>query len=420
MKNKARVAVFSPVNPVKSGISDYCEEFLNILHRHLDFSLYLDDYQPEADFIKTNIPFFDSCQFEEHQHQNPYDHIIWHIGNSPCHNYIYPFLYKYPGIMVLHDSWLLGTRLHKAVENWEGDQFRAEMKMVYGEKGESAAEIILCGLHNQTFLRHFPLHELQVRSSLVTVVHDSWLAENIMKENPGSTAMRVPHRGPLPQIEGGAGSRVRAKLNISQETFLLGSFGFIGPEKRIAQLLKAFKWMNSRYPDSRFLLVGKAGEDIDIPALINEFNLADQVILAGRLPEKEYFEYMNACNLVSALRWPTHRESSAAINSALFYGIPVITSDLVHLSDYPEETLFRIPLCGEEKILRETLLRLAQVPQEAVRRGEAGKKHLEKNHSEEMVKDAWFKILETAADKMRKGMAPDRKFLPQHLQQLIF
>jgi hypothetical protein len=45
----------------------------------------------------------------------------------PLDSYMLSFLFKYPGLLVLHDACLMETRLAKAVENWEGDEFRAEM-----------------------------------------------------------------------------------------------------------------------------------------------------------------------------------------------------------------------------------------------------------------------------------------------------
>ena len=416
MSRKPRAAVFSPVNPVASGISDYCEEFLRLLQTHMDFSLYLDAYQPESEFVKANLQFFNAEEFPRHQQQNPYDHVFYHIGNSPYHNYIYPYLYQYPGIMVLHDAWLLGTRLHKAVENWEGDEFRAELKAAYGEKGDTIAEIILSGLHNQTFLRHFPMHELQVRASLLTVVHDSWLAEDIMVKNPGSTVMRVPHRGPQLPLDSDAGARVRQSLNLSPDTFLLGSFGFVGPEKRIDPLLKAFSWMHQRQPDSRCLIVGKAGDNIDLDEIIHRYELQGKVIITGRLPEKEYFEHICACDIISALRWPTHRESSAAINSALYYGKAVVSTDLAHLRDYPEDTLVRISPADEEKQLRGKLLELAMSPPLVQRIGAAGRKHLERQHSAAAVAHAWLAVIERSAILQKEGKIPDKSPLPQHLK----
>ena len=36
--------------------------------------------------------------------QHPYDLIVYQLGNDSCHDYMWPYLVRHPGLVVLHDG----------------------------------------------------------------------------------------------------------------------------------------------------------------------------------------------------------------------------------------------------------------------------------------------------------------------------
>ena len=406
---KPRIAVFSPVPPVPSGISEYCVRWLNLLKDDVEASLFLDDYESGAD---VPAAIHQAAEFENLHAEQPFDLVVHQIGNAPCHDYIYPFLYRHPGLLILHDAWLMGRRLMRAVENWEGDNFRAEMAVAYGESGDSAAEIILSGLHNHYFLRHFPMIELPVRASRMTVVHEKPLAERIAREVSGAKVESVPMLVSEREFNQAARERVRAKLNIEKEQCLIGSFGLLTPDKGIAPLLAAFARVRAIQPDAVLMLAGGVGEDLPLEEMISGAGLEGQVLLTGRLPEKDFIEHMAACDLLVQLRWPTRRETSAVIIEAMQLGLPVITSDLAHMRDYPADALVRIPVVDEEKALRKVLLDLVQCPPLRKRIGETGQTFIYERHNEGTIRHRWVELIQKAIE----ALVPERDFLPVHLK----
>lgn len=412
---KARIAVFSPVRPVSSGVSDYCEESLALMADEVDLHLYLDGYAPEHERLHEITTVHQVNTFEKDHSAQPFDLIIYHIGNAPCHDYIYPFLYKYPGMLVLHDAWLMGTALNKALRAWGGDQFRAEMAAAYGEKGESAAEIILSGLDNQNFLRYFPMVELPVQSSLMTVVHDQWLAERLSVDIPGAEIRSIPLRVSLPQFPKGAGKKVRSHYNIPDDAFVLGSFGYLSPDKRIETLLKAFRELLKKKPGSRLLLTGAKGENLPLDDMLNSLGLETEVIVTGSLSDEDYFDHMASCDAVAALRWPTRRESSGIVITAMHFGLPVIVSDLAQFRDYPDDALVRISVNSERESLRAALFDIADCRPLRERIGGNAKRYIRKHHSAKAVKARWLSLIEEA-QKLVAAVKIDSSFLPKHLR----
>ena len=51
-----KIALFSPLNPVKTGISDYTEEMLFEMKKHVDIDLVIDQgYEPQNEKIRAYI-----------------------------------------------------------------------------------------------------------------------------------------------------------------------------------------------------------------------------------------------------------------------------------------------------------------------------------------------------------------------------
>jgi hypothetical protein len=98
-----KIAVFSPLNPVKSGISDYTEELLPELAKEASLDVYIDGgYKPSNPGLaeQYRIVAFDAESFEP----DAYDAVLYHMGNFyDAHRYIYECLKRFPGIVVLHD-----------------------------------------------------------------------------------------------------------------------------------------------------------------------------------------------------------------------------------------------------------------------------------------------------------------------------
>ncbi|MFS0555793.1 glycosyltransferase family 4 protein [Brevibacillus sp. 179-C9.3 HS] len=80
---KKRVAFFSPILPIKSGISDYSEDLLPYLKKYgLEIELFIDSYKPTSMSISHEFKIYDYKKFEEMNSQKDYDVIIYQMGNS--------------------------------------------------------------------------------------------------------------------------------------------------------------------------------------------------------------------------------------------------------------------------------------------------------------------------------------------------
>src|SRR5690348_13330337 len=99
-----RIAYASPVNPAPSGISDYSEELLPYLGQYADVTLYLDDaLRPGNEALARAMAVRPLSRLETDQRRQPFDAILYHMGNSPVHAAIWRAMQRVPGVVVLHE-----------------------------------------------------------------------------------------------------------------------------------------------------------------------------------------------------------------------------------------------------------------------------------------------------------------------------
>jgi glycosyltransferase involved in cell wall biosynthesis len=117
---------------------------------------------------------------------------------------------------------------------------------------------------------------------------------------------------------------------------LFGVFGGLTPEKRVPQILAAFRALLPHAPSARLLLAGAPASHYDVAADVAAHGLQDRVTLTGYLDtDEDVTDHLAACDVALNLRWPTARETSGPWLRALAAGRATIITDLAHLGDVP-------------------------------------------------------------------------------------
>src|SRR6185369_11264536 len=111
-----RLACFTPLEPVRSGISAYAAELLPALAARHEVDVYVEDavwrqYQsPPAPERAFGARVCRAHDFVPRQVLAPYDLILYQLGNATCHEYMWPYVMRYPGLVILHDGELHHAR----------------------------------------------------------------------------------------------------------------------------------------------------------------------------------------------------------------------------------------------------------------------------------------------------------------------
>ncbi len=108
--SRPRLAVWSPLPPQPSGISDYTAELLETMRTWADVELFADDaFLPDQELLDS-WPAFHYTAFERRHRWRPFDLAVYQLGASMFHLYMLDAIQRWPGLLVLHDLTLSYVR----------------------------------------------------------------------------------------------------------------------------------------------------------------------------------------------------------------------------------------------------------------------------------------------------------------------
>jgi glycosyltransferase involved in cell wall biosynthesis len=424
-----RLAWFTPLPPVRSGISAYSAELLPLLASRHTIDVFVDRTEPRgsaADVAagpagQAPLPASD---FVPRHTAAPYDLVVYQLGNATCHDYQWPYLTRFPGLVVLHDAGLHHARARALLGRGRADDYRAEFRFNHPDAPPLMTEYAVAGLYGTPYYV-WPMRRAVFAASRAVAVHSAVLASRLAAEFPATPVVHVPmgvaaHPPGRPAPHAGT-------------TFV--AIGLVTPEKRIPEALRAFARVAARISDARLVLVGDPVDHYDARADARALGADDRVTITGYLPDEELASWLDAADVCLCLRWPTTGETSAAWLRCLAAAKPTIVTDLAHTIDVPSldprdwllagarpssateaarAVCVSIDLVDEVHSLELAMHRLAVDRPLAARLGRAALAHWRAHHTLEAMADGYERALATA-----RASAPDPAelaALPGHLR----
>lgn len=392
--------MFTPLPPTPTGIADYSEALRSALEKR-DGGLAIECIRNEEEASRFEPP--------------PEPHLrMYHVGNSVHHDFLYPALFRYPGILVLHDLVLHHSRLFSHLESPEvrayredmGDlekrararkrleEYREEARAAYPEVGDVLSEIAL-RIGGGRLLYAYPLYEHLVRRSDITLVHGTAAREQVLASCPGSRVERIRMGIALPDPV--SREEARARLGLSPTGWILASFGLVTPEKRISTAIRALARLRDSGVEAEYFLVGGTVPHYDPLTEARELGVAERVRVLGRVSEEELSLYAFASDVCLNLRYPSAGETSATLLRLLACGRPVMVTDQLHVKDFPEIVVARSSLLGDEDGLYCDLLDLLRSERRRRSLGEAARRFAATEASLEGMAEDYLAVIRSLA-----------------------
>ena len=328
-----RLAWFSPMPPVPSGVAACSAELVAALGAQHQIDVYCDE-GPVARASGTGS----AHNFVWRHRLQPYDLTVYQVGNSSHHDYMWPYLFRYPGLTVLHDAHLHHARAAALLRTRRAADYRAEFAANHPDANTDLAELAVAGFDNHLYYS-WPMTRLVIEASRFTAVHTAPVACALKEEFPRSavTSLRLAHGTLVTEAQArDSRERVRRMSGIPGDAIVFGVFGGLTPEKRIPQILEAIRAILPYAPTAHLLLAGGPARHYDVHADVRNRGLETRTTITGYVEsDHELTAHMAACDVSLNLRWPTAREMSGPWLRALAAGRPTIITDLAHLADVP-------------------------------------------------------------------------------------
>ena len=425
-----RLAWFSPWPPQPSGVAGRSAELVPALAaRGHGIDVFVDEARvplatpsraisaepPPPSTVRLQSAHDFVWRAERHQ----YDLVVYQVGNSQAHEFLWPYLLRWPGLAVMHDVRIHHARGRALMLSRRAPAYRAEFAWSHPDVARDAAELGVAGFDGAYYYL-WPMTGAVVAASRYVAVHSRGGADQLRADFPDRAPSEIEYV-PLGEGRDTALSpterrAARAALGLSPSAVVFGVFGALTPEKRLAQILRAFATTLSRQPEARLLLAGTAGPRSPWPALMSQLGISAAVTVHEALDDDEFDRAIAAVDVSLHLRWPTALETSGPWLRALAAGRPTIVTDLAHQSHVPAldprtwqpmsarvhgehhaPITVAVDLLDEDHSLGLAMRRLASDDTLRHTLGQAGRRYWEREHSVARMVEAYDALLERAA-----------------------
>ncbi|MBU1669837.1 MAG: glycosyltransferase family 4 protein [Actinobacteria bacterium] len=391
-----KIAYFSPLNPIKSGVSDYSEELLEYLAGFGRIDLFIDDYRPSSSWLFDCFRIRGYREIYDNHGSNDHDIHVYHVGNNDIHSYIYGVSQEYPGLVVLHEPMLHHFVFSQTVGNNRVREYLRELDYCYKT---DRARIVKTTLEDRDegSWYDYPLLDRIVDSSLGVIVHSDFAAAKVLEANPQARLRKIPHHYSPPAANHMRSPElVREILGFRPDDFLVGSLGYMTSSKRIDILLGAVASVKGMGYPIKLLLVGKMLPGCEAPRWIEELDLDGDVLVTGFVDTRTFREYLNVPDMFVALRHPSAGETSGSVIKMMGAGSPVMVSDHYAFSEFPDDCCVKITTGeAEQDQLVEKLVYYCENADERRELGGRSRRYILANHD---IQDSARQYVEFATE----------------------
>lgn len=353
-QERLKIAFFTPLPPIQSGISDYSEDIINELCRYCDIDIFIEETYNATPVFPSNVVIYSHKAYPSRRSQ--YADTVFQVGNSEYHFYMYQYIKQYHGTVVLHDCNLHGAFYHMAINKGNGN-YLLYRNLIDSDCPADTADNYIQSLKNGSALPD--LYNMELNSYIADsadriIVHSNYAKKKLLTKNIERNVTVIPlyAKTLMP-----ADSRVlKQKNGFSADTVIISAFGGIHATKRIIPIVKAFSELKKEYSNVHLMLSGKPSEDIkqELEQTINSENLQNSVTVTGYINLDKFNEYIDMTDICVNLRYPYNGETSGSLMRILAKGKCVVVNDIGSFSEIPDNACVKLPSVEDMGESRET------------------------------------------------------------------
>jgi glycosyltransferase involved in cell wall biosynthesis len=412
-QNKPLLACVTPLPPERTGIAEYCAELLPQLERYYRLEVVCDQKTVTSPWMREHCTLRSVAWFREHGHR--YERVLYHIGNSRYHHYMFSLLQDVPGVVVLHDFFLGDVQRFREASGSAPFAFSQALLKSHGyqpvlQQGMQTSPAML--------VQNFPCNFGSIEWSTGIVVHSRHALELGRHWYPNFAAVPwqvIPHvRVPTDCVDR---EKARQAIEVGPEDFVVCSFGVLGTNKLNHMLVQA--WQCSRLASRSQCLLIFVGEN-PVPEycrkmarLIAESPCGGRIRITGWVEYPLFQTYLAAADLAVQLRAHSRGETSGTVLDCMNHSVPVIVNANGSMAEFPDDTVCMLPEDFTVEQLSEALETLQADHALRKRLASHGKEYLLRQHGPELCGKRYSEILE----KCRRSLAANPTVLARRLAE---
>jgi glycosyltransferase involved in cell wall biosynthesis len=343
-----KLAWVSPLPPSLSGIGDYSADLLPTISQLAPTIAFTSEPEWKPPEPVEDLEVRHYSELEPALQDDPELIPVYHQGNNPYHNFVYDLAVRFPGVLVLHDVVLHHVLLDRAIQSGDWKLYENLLTQQYGRVGTWLFQLRLRGIATDLESFLFPLSGPLIRRASVTVVHSRYAAEMARLEYPSAQLQVIPHHsGEPPKIFVRSLQDIRSELGLGPKTLLVGAFGYVTTPKLGNVLVEAFAKFLDKGADAYLIFVGDDRQAENVKRLVRETKVQDRVRFMGYASRDHFYAFLNATDVVVALRYPSAGETSGTLSRSLALSRCLIVPEYASFTDIPADACVSIPVYGD-------------------------------------------------------------------------
>jgi len=392
---KPKLAYFSPLPPERSGISFYSAELLPYLAQHYDITLIVEEIKHTEPYETFDFPLMSSRSFEEKAEE--FDRILYHMGNSHYHTYMWKLISAHPGVAVLHDFFLSALLTYEEFIN--GKNMWSEALFVSHGFPPLDAYINRNLIDEVKFEYPCNYDILQPAHGIIT--HSDYsakLANTYYRQIDIQKWKTIPLlRIPVPDLL--AKKEAKTALGFQENDKLICSFGILNITKQNHRLLQAF--LNSSLSKDTSIHLVFVGENnsgqyaLDMAQMIKRSGLKGRIHITGWTDDNTFKTYLQAAELGVQLRSTSRGETSAAVLDCMNHALATIVNANGAMAEIPKELVYMLEDQFEEEVLQNALEELIYDETKRETLGSKAHAYILKHHNPEFCASRYNEAIES-------------------------
>ena len=204
--------------------------------------------------------------------------------------------------------------------------------------------------------------------------------------------------------------KIRKELDIKKDEIVIGYAGSFWNVEGVPNLLKAFKNMAKKHLKIKLAIMGTmdlSSSNDNIPKLVEDMNLKNDVILIPSQPHEEVPKFLSAFDILCCPKIDCEVNRAAnpiKVPEYLSMGLPTVASAIGGITDTIEDGVDGILVKpGDVKELEEKLEWVILNPERAKEIGKNGRKTAIEKYSYEAIEDTIRQAISEIIDRDKKG-----------------
>lgn len=385
-----RLGLITPLDPQQTGVAEYSLDLLpHLAHAAaapvtVFGSIRASSAQGDAWTLRGLDDLVDL--------RSQLDLLIYQMGNSPAHDFMYDVVHRNPGLLVLHDLSLHNFFARQAQR--DPARYVRACGFAYDREGSTLARRYLRQPMPVEYPQYLVSESLAARH-LAVIVHSQHAAAQLGERCPTATIHALPMLMPLPPVRSPEACRI--ELGIAPETYLIVVFGTLNVSKYPTEILDALQSLRADGVAAHVAFVGKETFGFQLAPEIMRRGLDAYVTQLGFVDAIDVQRWMFAADVAVGLRRLYFGETSASALRVLASGTPMIVTRIGAFDELPDDVCIKLEAdsINVSEALHAALRQLYLDLDRRQTMGAAARDYVKRMHDPALVAEAYLDVVRT-------------------------